>query len=184
MSCNITKGFTLGCVEGIGGVKEVLIANFSDFETGIVLDGTTGAIEDLPLATIYRYVPYRNSASYTETPQKNLETGTLFFEQKVSWNFGKLTQEKRNEFLNLAKAKVIIFVRTNDDTILCIGKGSGAELTSGTVQSGQQKADLMGYTVEFTAEELEPAIHLEAFTTDPFDNFVDITVSPAYGSNS
>ena len=31
MACDLTKGFTLGCLEGIGGVKEILIANYDDF---------------------------------------------------------------------------------------------------------------------------------------------------------
>jgi hypothetical protein len=41
----------------------------------------------------------------------------------------------------------------------------------------------MGYQVTTVAEELEPAVHLEAYdpaTENPFDNFVNITVSPAY----
>lgn len=184
MACELTTGFTLGCLEGIGGVKEVLIANYEDFETGIAYGGPDGEVDALPgtagSVKIYRYVPFRNSGSYVETVQKNLETGTLFFSQEVGWTFGKLSQEMRNEFLNVAKAKMIVFVRTNDDQILLIGAGEGAQLTAGTVQSGQQKADLMGYQVTTTAENLEPAVHLEPFTSVPFDNFAGITVSPAY----
>jgi hypothetical protein len=183
MACELTTGFTLGCLEGIGGVKEVLIANFEDFETGITYGGANGEVDALPTATIYRYVPFRNSGSYVETVQKNLETGTLFFSQEVGWTFGKLNQDMRNEFLNVAKAKMIVFVRTNDDQILLVGAGEGAQLTAGTVQSGQQKADLMGYQVTLIAEELAPAVHLEPYdpaTETPFGNFPTITVSPAY----
>lgn len=180
MACELTTGFTLGCLEGIGGVKEVLIANYEDFETGITYGGANGEVDGLPTATIYRYVPFRNSGSYVETVQKNLETGTLFFSQEVGWTFGKLNQDMRNEFLNVAKAKMVVFVRTNDDQILLVGAGEGAQLTAGTVQSGQQKADLMGYQVTLIAEELSPAVHLEPYTAVPFDNFGSITVSPAY----
>jgi hypothetical protein len=180
MACELTTGFTLGCLEGIGGVREVLIANFDDFTSGITFDNVTGEVDGLPTATLYRYVPFRNSGSYIETVNKNLETGTLYFSQEVGWTFGKLNQDMRNEFLNVAKAKMIVFVRTNDDQILMIGSGEGSQLTAGTVQSGQQKADLMGYQVTTVAEELVPAIHLEPFTTVPFDNFAGITVSPAY----
>jgi hypothetical protein len=183
MACELTTGFTLGCLEGIGGVKEVLIANYEDFETGITYGGTNGEVDGLPTATIYRYVPFRNSGSYVETVQKNLETGTLFFSQEVGWTFGKLNQEMRNEFLLVAKAKMIVFVRTNDDQILLVGAGEGAQMTAGTVQSGAQKADLMGYQVTLIAEELAPAVHLEPYnpaTETPFANFPGITVSPAY----
>ena len=183
MACELTSGFTLGCLEGIGGVKEVLIANYEDFESGITYGGTDGEVDGLPTATIYRYVPFRNSGSYIETVNKNLETGTLFFSQEVAWTFGKLNQDMRNEFLNVAKAKMIVFVRTNDDQILLVGATEGSQLTAGTVQSGAQKADLMGYQVTTTAENLTPAVHLEPFnplTEVPFENFPTITVSPAY----
>ena len=185
MACELTTGFTLGCLEGIGGVKEVLIANYTlaggaDFMSGVTYDASTGEVNGLPTATIYRYVPFRNSGNYVETVNKNLETGTLFFSQEVGWTFGKLSQDMRNEFLNVAKAKMIVFVRTNDDQILLIGATEGSQLTAGTVQSGAAKADLMGYQVTTTAENLEPAVHLEAYTTEPFDNFAGITVSPAY----
>ena len=80
----------------------------------------------------------------------------------------------------VAKAKMIVFVRTNDDQILLIGAGEGAQLTAGTVQSGQQKADLMGYQVTLIAEELNPAVHLEQYTTVPFDNFPGVEVLPNY----
>ena len=186
MACDLTTGFTLGCLEGIGGVKEVLIANYTDpvsgndFMSGVTYDAVTGQVDGLPTATIYRYVPFRNSGNYVETVNKNLETGTLFFSQEVAWTFGKLAQDMRNEFLNVAKAKMIVFVRTNDDQILLVGSTEGSQLTAGTVQSGAQKADLMGYQVTTTAENLEPAVHLEPFTTVPFDNFAGITVSPAY----
>jgi hypothetical protein len=180
MACELTTGFTLGCLEGIGGVKEVLIANYEDFETGITYGGTDGEVDGLPTATIYRYVPFRNSGTYVETINKSLENGTLFFSQEVGWTFGKLNQDMRNEFLNVAKAKMIVFVRTNDDQILLVGTTEGSQLTAGTVQSGAAKGDLMGYQVTTTAENLEPAVHLEPYTTEPFDNFAGITVSPAY----
>ena len=180
MACELTTGFTLGCLEGIGGVKEVLIANYDDFTSGVTYDAVTGEVDGLPTATIYRYVPFRNSGSYIETVNKNLETGTLFFSQEVGWTFGKLNQDMRNEFLLVAKAKMVVFVRTNDDQILFVGAGEGSQLTAGSVQSGQQKADLMGYQVTTVAEELAPAVHLEPLTSVPFDNFPTITVSPAY----
>ena len=184
MACELTTGFTLGCLEGIGGVKEILVANYTlpsgaDFMSGVTFS-VTGEVDGLPTATIYRYVPFRNSGTYVETVTKSLENGTLFFSQEVGWTFGKLNQDMRNEFLNVAKAKMIVFVRTNDDQILLVGTTEGSQLTAGTVQSGAAKGDLMGYQVTTTAENLTPASHLEAYTTEPFDNFPGITVSPAY----
>jgi hypothetical protein len=49
-----------------------------------------------------------------------------------------------------------------------------------TAQSGTAKGDLNGYNISIVAEERYPAEKLEQFTDYPFDNFLTITVSPAY----
>jgi hypothetical protein len=67
MACNLTKGFTLDCNEGIGGVKEIFFQKWSNFATGVTIDGTTGVIDGLPTSTIYRYQPNRNTGSLTVT---------------------------------------------------------------------------------------------------------------------
>jgi len=184
MACLVNKGYTLPCAEGIGGVKEIIIGNLTDFETGVTTDPTTEEVDALPTATIYRYVPFKNSGVYEQKPVKNLENGTLYYEQTVTWKFGKLSADKSKQFALLAKSTIVIFVRTADDQIIMVGRGSGANLTDGSAGSGHQKGDLMGYSVTFLAEEVNPAAHLEAYTTEPFDNFGGITVSPAYGSVS
>jgi hypothetical protein len=63
---------------------------------------------------------------------------------------------------------------------MMVGRTDGAFLTAGTYQSGKAKGDLNGYTLTLTAEEPDQPFFLEAYTSTPFDNFVSITVDPAY----
>ena len=178
--CLLSSGFTLQCNEGIGGVKEVFLANWEDFESGVVL--TAGVVTALPEATLYRYQPNRSTGALTMTPNQNLENGTLFFTQAVEFTLGKLDPDKHIEFNVLSKAKLIAFVRLYDDQILMVGRTDGAFLTAGTYQSGKAKGDMSGYMCTITAEEPELCPFLDPYTAGqtPFQNFVDITISPAY----
>jgi hypothetical protein len=179
--CFLTQGFTLQCNEGIGGVKEVFLSNWENFESGVVL--TAGVVTTLPTATIYRYQPNRSTGALTMTPNQNLENGTLFFTQAVEFTLGKLDPDKHIEFNTLSKAKLAVFVRLYDDQILFVGRTDGGFLTAGTYQSGKAKGDMSGYMCTITAEEPELCPFLDQFdvaTETPFENFAGISVIPAY----
>lgn len=179
--CDLITGFTLDCNEGVGGVKEIFIANWAPFATGIAFDALN-QITTLPEATVMRYQPNRNTGALTITPTPNLENGTLYYVHQVELTLGKLDPVKRRELENLSKAKVIVFVRLYDDQILCIGRTDGAFLTAGTYQSGKAKGDLNGYQITLVAEEpTQPEFLIPLGEGElPFDNFPDIDVNPPY----
>lgn len=187
MACATTRGFTLDCNEGVGGVKEVFIQNWSKFQAGVIQD-TNGIITEFTTTapiTLWRYQPNRNTGALTVTPTPNLENGTLYYVQTVEMTLGKLENEKRKELEILSKAKVAVFVRLYDDQILMIGTTDGAFLTAGTYQSGKAKGDLNGYTLTLTAEEPTQPLFLDQYDAaageTPFSNFSpDIVVSPSY----
>ncbi len=182
MPCLLTTGFTSDCLEGAGGVKEVFFSNYENFAAGVTLDPTTLEIDALPEATIYRYVPLKNSAQYNEASTPSQENGTLFFAQTASLRLSGLSAAKRKELINLSKAKLVAFVRLMDDQIYMLGRQTGLYLSAGTIGAGQARGDFNGYEFTFTAEEPLPAERLEQYTAGltPFSNFADITVSPAY----
>lgn len=181
MSCLLTKGFTLGCKDVLGGIKDFYLGNLSDFATGITFDVTTGKIDGLPTATLYRYQLARNSSSFTEAATLDEVNGTAFWLQTLTANVRTLSQEKRNELENAARANPIVFVRDVNNNIFVMGRQLGSTF-AWTGQTGQAKGDLNGYAINATAEEGEPAEFLEAYSTEPFDNFAGITVTP--GENS
>lgn len=180
MSCAITGLPTNGCKEGIGGIAEIAIGNWSDFSAGVVIDGTTKVITELPEATIYRISVLRNLGGYVENVAN--ETN-LIFTQTVSVSIFGLSPSTRLQVENMCRGAVVVFVRTKTQTkanqwLMC---GLAAGMTvAGTFGSGSAAADLNGYALTFTSEEESPAYHLEAYTTKPFDTFLDITVSPVY----
>jgi len=184
MACLLTQGFTTDCLEGAGGVKEVFFQNWDDFSAGITFDGTTGEVDALPTATLYRYVPLKNSASFIDAATPSQENGTLYFSQTTTLRLSGLSAAKRKEFNLLARAKVIAFVRTMDDQLYIVGRQTGCFLSAGQAATGQARGDFNGYEFTFTADEPLPAEKCEAYTTVPFDNFADITISPPYSGAS
>jgi hypothetical protein len=173
--CLLTQGFLLDCNEGVGGVKDIYIGNWEQFDTGVTFTGNI--ITALPESTLWRYQPNRNTGAVTITPTPNLENGTLYYVQAVELTLGKLDPEKKAQLELLSKAKVAVFVRLYDDQIMMVGRTDGAFLTAGTYQSGKAKGDLNGYTLTLTAEEPNQPDFLEEYTTTPFDNFPDVTVA-------
>jgi hypothetical protein len=178
MACELTRGFTLDCNEGVGGVKDIYLANWNTFENGVVV--TNGIVTTLPSANVYRYQPNRNTGALTITPTSNLENGTLYYMHVLEMTLGKLDVNKKLELEELSKAKVVAFVRLYDDNILMCGRTDGMFLTAGTYQSGKAKGDLNGYTLTLTGEEpLQP--DFLQFDEDPFGQYggIDVVVEPA-----
>lgn len=181
MSCLLTKGYTLGCKDALGGIKDIYLGNLSDFATGITFDNVTGEIDGLPTATLYRYQLARNSSSANEVATLDESNGTAFWLQTITAQVRTLSQDKRNELENAARANPIVFVRDVNNKIFVYGRQLGTTF-GWTAQTGQAKGDLNGYILNITAEEPEPAEFVEQYTTEPFDNFAGITVTP--GENS
>lgn len=180
MACLITAAIGDGCKAGVGGIVEILLGNFADFTAGVVVDPATGLITALPEATLYRIPIRRNNGGYTETI--NNETN-LFMTQAVTANIFTLAPATRFQVMNVARGRVVAFVRTKsniavNEWVMC-GRKGGLELT-GTAGSGTAASDINGYQLTFTGEEEDLAEHLTAYSVYPFDNFTDITVSPAY----
>lgn len=177
MSCNLTKGFTLDCKEAVGGIKDIYLGNLNDFLTGITFDNVTGEIDALPTATIYRYEAPKNVGSFSEVSTGDEANGSLFWAQTLTTQVWVLNQEHSAELAKAAKGNPVIFVRDFQNRIFMMGRTEGTNF-SYTAQTGTAKGDLNGYIINATAEEPNFAEQLEAYTTEPFDNFAGITVSP------
>jgi hypothetical protein len=180
MACLLERGFLLECNEGVGGVKNVFIANWDFFSSGITIDAPTGIIDGLPgtagSVDVFQYQPNRNTGGLTVVPTANLENGTLYYDQSVEITLGKLSNNKKKELENMSKAKLIVFVQLYDNQIVCVGRTDGAFLTTGSYQSGKAKGDLNGYQFTLNAQEPGQPDFLDDYSTVPFDNFTGITV--------
>jgi hypothetical protein len=164
----------------MAGVKEVFFANWAEVASGVTEDGTTGEIDALPEFTLYRYECVRNSGSCDTTMNQNVDNSSLFYSQVVTLRLPVLSAAKKKELELLAKAKLVVFVRQYNDQILMVGRTDGAYVTSLLANTGKAKGDFTGYEITIEAQEPAQPFVLEAYTSVPFDNFVDVTLSPDY----
>jgi hypothetical protein len=189
MACNLSQGFELGCKQDSGGLKEVFLVELSEvIAADITYDATTDEIEALPTMTVYRYVLDKNLSSYTDTLTYE-EGGSVHFVQALSLVIKNLTPAKRKEIMEkVGRNRVVAFVRRNESVntgskqLIALGLQNGLDITSGESGSGTTLGDMSGYTLTFSGDEPESAPFLDAYTSNPFDNFGTVTVDPAYAT--
>ena len=181
-TCDITSGFTLGCRDNTGGIKNLYILSGSidtiDTASEGLINGITGS------GVFYKFELFRQTSDFTEAITATPENGTVFYEQTVNAVFFKLQSATRNQVRVLAKnPNLKVVVETNNGSVDTVGKfwlvgqTNGAQLLSGTGATGTAFGDLNGYNLTFTGQEPEPASEVSGSTTSFSDVLSGITIS-------
>ena len=177
MACDLTTGRTLDCKDYIGGIRTVMFQAVADYAPGYT---GSGVLNTIAADTVYRYELTKGTGSFTETIQSAPENGTVFYEAAVNMKLHKLSAADRDEIKLLAQNRLVVYILDNNNNQWVIGEINGAELTAGTASTGTAFGDLNGYDLTFTSQEAEPMRSAGTYTTNPFDNITNLTVSPAY----
>jgi hypothetical protein len=158
-TCDIVSGFTLGCRDNTGGLKNIYILSGSIVSTS----GTEGLISVISgSGTFYKFELSRQTGDFTETINTSVENGTVFYEQTVNAPFHKLQSSTRNQVKTLARnPDILMIVETNNSeggtVFFLLGESRGLSLSGGQAQTGTAFGDLQGYTLTFVGQEPEPA---------------------------
>jgi hypothetical protein len=162
-TCDITSGFTLGCRDNTGGIKNIYILSGS-VDT-VVGSGSTGLITALSgSGTFYKFELTRQTGDMVETINGSTENGTVFYDQTVNATFHKMQSATRNQVRLLSKNVAIkMIVETNngsDDGVgkfFYLGEENGLSLNAGQGQSGTAFGDANAYVMTFNGQEPDPA---------------------------
>jgi hypothetical protein len=167
MACDITLGRAEPCKQFVGGVKNLYFINFdSTDEITKDVDGLITTIELVGGTTkvnAYKY-EVRYGSDLTTNIQSSRENGTTLFEQVVNATFKGLNQEQNQELKLLAWGRPRIIVEDNNSNLWLVGEEHGADLTGGTLVTGNAMTDLYGATVTFTANEKDVPTQVVALT--------------------
>ena len=171
MSCDITSGFTLGCRDNTGGIKNLYILSGSITSVADVSEGLIGGITGS--GEFFKFELFRQTSDFSEAISATPENGTVFYEQTVNAVFFKLQSSTRNQVKVLAQnPNLKIIVETNNGSEDGIGKywllgeDNGMQLLSGTGATGTSFGDLSGYTLAFTGQEPSPSSEISGSLTD------------------
>lgn len=166
MSCDITNGRIEQCKDSVSGLKAIYFINYDDLtpDSGLTYDATnTDVIETWQPASalsLYKY-ELKGANSFETTINSSRENGTTFFQQTLT------IQLKRQDYATHKNVKLLAFgrprivVRTMTDQFFLMGLTQGADVTGGTVSSGQNLSDFNGYNLTFESMEVSPANFLE-----------------------
>lgn len=156
MACSITiNGRAFPCKTGIGGIKRVWAAQWTDGMWDAILDGAVADSTDS--LTMRSFELTKNSGSLQQTVTASMENGTVFYSQVVTMVMPLLTANGNDEISDLLSARVSLIVEDNNGNLMIMGHALGCEVSGGDIGTGTGKGDLNGYNVQFTAEETLPA---------------------------
>jgi hypothetical protein len=169
-TCDITSGFTLGCRDNTGGIRAIYILSGSISNITTNATGSVDGVVDETITGItgsgvwYKFELFRQTSNYAEEITSTPENGTIFYNQNLNAVFFKMKQAVRNQVNTLAKnPNLRIIVQTNNGTVdgsgafFLMGQENGAQLLSGTGQTGTAFGDLNGYNLTFNGQEPFPA---------------------------
>jgi len=171
MPCALTKGYTLDCRDSVGGVRQILIAEFTAVTASTA--NATGEITAVGMATgkkFWRYQLPKNVGSATETLASSAENGTTFFTQEVKIALNKLSSGVRQELALLAVGRLMVAVQDQNGSWWMHGLVNSLEQTAGTASTGTNFGDRNGYDLTLTGMEpsyaqlVLPAVWTNAIT--------------------
>ena len=182
MACDLTKGRKEPCKDVVGGLKAVYFTDFGDYGT---VTETDDEITDMTGTFVAFKYELKGNSSFEQTITSSRENGTTFFEQTLNLTLKKLSKEDNKELKLLAYGRPHVAIEDYNGNVFVMGLQHGADVTGGTVSTGAAMADLSGYTLTLSAQELKPANFVASPTAaDPFAGMTSATVTVTEGTNS
>jgi len=156
MACLLTRSRAEACKDTVAGIKEIYFVDY-----GLLGAYTLGSSDEITNATsasditAHKYLVKGNN-SFETTINASRENGTVFYEQVLNITLKKLTKEDNKELKLLAAGRPHVLVVDYNDNVFLMGKDNGADVTAGTVSTGNALGDFNGYNLTFTAMEVSP----------------------------
>ena len=191
MSCTLTRSRAEACKDTVAGIKKVYFVDFGGL--GTVTLGSNDEVTDMTGTTLlsvdnsidlYTYEVKGNN-SFETTINASRENGTVFYEQTLNITLKKLTKEDHKELKLLAAGRPHIFIVDQNDNVFLMGKENGADVSAGTVSTGNALGDFNGYNLTFTAQEVSPPNFMTVDATDaefPISEFAGLTGTKTIGT--
>ncbi len=182
MACNLTAGRKEPCKDVVGGIRKVYFTDFGGYGT---VTQTNDEITDMSgTFTAFEY-ELKGTSSFEQTITSSRENGTTFFEQTLNITLKKLTKEDNKELKLLAYGRPHVAVEDYNGNVFVMGLEHGADVSGGTIVTGSGLAELSGYTLTLTSQEVMPANFVSAPTAaNPFGGMSSATVTVTEGTNS
>jgi hypothetical protein len=162
MSCALTLGYTLGCRDAVGGIKEIRVASYNPTGSiatngsGVVTAFTGYASGTAGSNAFYRYELTKNTSMLSEALTSSVENGTIFYDQQATFVINKLQVQVRNQLMFMARSRVVAIVTDYNNNHYMIGIENGADISAATADTGTAFGDRSGYSTTIQGQERFP----------------------------
>jgi hypothetical protein len=161
MSCSIlAKGRDLPCLKSVGGIKSIILCDYGTLGTLSVTGAEVTDISTTPAG--YQYFVKPGSSGMEETITASAENGTVYYVQNVNIQLQKLDKETQAELQSVVKGNPHVVVIDFNGNYFLVGAVNGCDTTAGTIVTGTAMADLTGFTLTFTGNEILPAYFMSS----------------------
>ena len=156
MSCIQTlSGLAKDCAANMGGIVEVMIANFADVTGVTITDGVISAVTMAADAKFKKYSFAKNTGSLTSTYNIDAASGVKYVTSDLLLQFNRMETSKRVEITALSLGDLAVIVKDANGKYWYLGKDEPVNASAGDGQTGTARGDANRYTITLQDESLE-----------------------------
>lgn len=167
MACILTSDFALPCRRSKGGVQKVYITELANTDTLTVASGVATTFTLSTGKEFFEYNLTMGGSSATATWGGDRAAGSSFYTHQVQIQLPQFETAIRNEIMLLGQNTLQMIVKDENGKYFLYGGYSdsaanarGLQLSEGTGQTGTASADLNGFNLTFTGDEIELPIEI------------------------
>lgn len=149
------SGLAKDCSTNMGGIVEVLIANFDDVSSVAVTDNMITTITMAATAKFHRYSFSKNTGNLTSTYTLDPASGVKYVTSDLLLQFNRMETSKRVEISALALGDLAVIVKDANGKWWYLGKDEPVTASAGDGQTGTARADANRYTITLQDESAE-----------------------------
>ena len=163
MSCTQTlSGLARDCASNMGGILEVLIANFDDVTA---LTFTSGIISAITMASSAKFKKYnfaKNTGSLTSTYNLDPASGVHYVTSELLLQFNRMETTKRVELTALSLGDLVCIVKDANGKYWYLGKDEPVNASAGDGQTGTARSDANRYSITLQDNSLEMPVEVDS----------------------
>ena len=175
MACDIIDtGRTEACKDGVGGIRNLYVANFDStiYDTATIdVDGVITALASA--VDVYKFEVRGDSNTFDESNENSRDAGTSFWTQSGTFALKKQDAPSQQMLKLLSYGRPHIIIEDYNGNFRIAGYQNGCEVSVGTTTGGAM-GDMNGYNLTFEGKEKSPALFIDSAI---MDNVAGFTVS-------
>ena len=163
MSCSQTlSGIAKDCLNSLGGIKRVLLANYADVTTVTVTSDKVSAITMDTGKKFKEYLFRPGTGSMSSNYQVSAENGVAYVQTDLVMVFNRMETTKRVEIVALAQADLCAIVEDNNGKFWLLGYDEPLVISAGDGLTGTARTDRNGYSVTLQDNSKELPFEVDA----------------------